>query len=246
MDIPNEEFKRFVHLISTCSTFSNMYYNNYSLSKMMYNAIHSNSITILKVLIEDNSGALLNGNTTMTPLYMASSEGHNEIVKILIEYGVDINKQTNSGRTALYVACLNGKIEVVKTLIASGANGNIIANNGRNCFFAASVHSYVEIMKLLIKNGVNTRFTYDYALRNNNFDVIKTLILYDKLDPYDIYVTNLNTSDNIKNLLIHYKKAAKYIANWIFEQLYKPNGIMVRKEKRNFEKCLKEMKTYEN
>ena len=241
MDIPKEEFKRFIHLINNNNSFSNIYYNNYSLSKMMYNAIHSNSITILKVLIEDTSGVLLDGTNTMTPLYMASSDGHADIVTFLIEQGVNVNKQTSSGRTSLYVACLNGKIDVVKILLNAGADVNIVANNGRNAFFAACVHSNDEIMKLLITHDVDTRFTYDYALRNNKFDVIKILILYANVEPYDIYVTNLNTSDNIKNLLVHYKRAAKYIANWMFNHLYKPGGIMVRKEKRNFEKCLKEM-----
>ena len=40
----------------------------------------------------------------VTPLYIASGEGHVEVVSILVERGADINKAMNDGTTPLQIA----------------------------------------------------------------------------------------------------------------------------------------------
>ena len=52
-------------------------------------------------------------NHGMTPLYMASYNGHKEIVNALIAAGVDVNKADNDGMTSLYLASCNGYKEIV-------------------------------------------------------------------------------------------------------------------------------------
>ena len=241
MNISNEEFKQFVESITLNPTGTSLYFNNYSKLKLFYNAIKSNCINIVNFLINNYKDSVLNGDLIMNPLYMAASQGNNAVIEILVNADVNIDRQINSGRTALYVACLLGYYDCVKTLLDAGANYNIIANNGRNCFFAASVNGHINVMKLLIERGVDTDMTYEYAIRNNNFNVIKTLILYANINPYEIYVKNLNANEKIKNLLLEYKVAARYISNWGFEQLYKPDGIMVKNQKKKYKKCLIEL-----
>jgi len=226
-------------LLCMCNPDHNNYYS-FNLTKLLYSAIDSNSISIIKIIFGLNPD-LVNGNTSKSPLYVASSKGKREIVSFLIAKGINVNKRTIGGRTPIYAAALNGHKEIVQMLLDANADCNIVAFTGRNALFAAISKNHIDIMKLLISHGANTDFLYSYALQNNKFDVIKTLILYGNVDPYDVYVTNLSTTNNIKNLLLHYKQAAKFIANWAFEQLYKPGGIMVRKEKKKFEKCLEEM-----
>ena len=49
----------------------------------------------------------------MTPLNLASQNGHKEIVNALIEAGANVNKADNDGMTPLDMACCNGHKEIV-------------------------------------------------------------------------------------------------------------------------------------
>ena len=63
----------------------------------------------------------------MTPLYIASEDGHLEVTKFrfLIASGASINKSTHDrGWTPLFMGSKNGHLEVVKILKASGGSVN--------------------------------------------------------------------------------------------------------------------------
>jgi len=55
----------------------------------------------------------------ITPLFMASQEGHTEVVSLLLaDMRIDGNKPRDSGATPFYIACQNCHKEVVSLLLA--------------------------------------------------------------------------------------------------------------------------------
>ena len=70
----------------------------------------------------------------MTPLWIASQEGHTEIVELLINKGVAIDLVDKDGVTPLWIASDNGHKEIVKLLIGKGANANKVNLEGEECF----------------------------------------------------------------------------------------------------------------
>eukprot|EP00740_Mantoniella_antarctica_P021007 CAMPEP_0198679328 /NCGR_PEP_ID=MMETSP1468-20131203/2517_1 /TAXON_ID=1461545 /ORGANISM="Mantoniella sp, Strain CCMP1436" /LENGTH=69 /DNA_ID=CAMNT_0044417869 /DNA_START=14 /DNA_END=220 /DNA_ORIENTATION=+ len=60
----------------------------------------------------------------VTPLQMATQNGHLTVVKVLLEAGADANKALNDGFTPLQVAAQCGHPAVVKVLLEAGADAN--------------------------------------------------------------------------------------------------------------------------
>ena len=82
----------------------------------------------VKELIE--SGADVNSldKDKISPIILASFNGHNDIVKLLIEYGADINIVNIFGYNAIMAAASNGHIDVFDTLLKNGADIHQINN----------------------------------------------------------------------------------------------------------------------
>jgi ankyrin repeat protein len=76
-------------------------------------------------------GADINAKTKddMTPLYLASVNGHIECVQFLLDNNANINIQDNMGNTPLHGASYYGHKDVVQLLLDYGANQTILNDN---------------------------------------------------------------------------------------------------------------------
>jgi ankyrin repeat protein len=111
----------------------------------------------------------------MTPLLLATREGHVESVETLLKAGADINQVSAGDHTSpLLIATINGHFDLAKLLLDQGADPKIAAENGAtplyaavNCEWApkalypqprAQVNqktTYLELMKALLDKGAD-------------------------------------------------------------------------------------------
>jgi ankyrin repeat protein len=111
----------------------------------------------------------------MTPLLLATREGHRESVDALLNAGADINQVSLGDRTSpLLSATINGHFDLATYLLQKGADPTIAADNGAtplygaiNCEWApkalypqprAQVNqktTYLELMKALLDKGAD-------------------------------------------------------------------------------------------
>ncbi len=59
-------------------------------------------------------------NDGVTPLFIASQNGHCDVVDALVGGGADVNKASNNGVTPLYIASEKGHCNVVDALVGGG------------------------------------------------------------------------------------------------------------------------------
>jgi ankyrin repeat protein len=73
-----------------------------------------------------NHGANVNtaDKDCVTPLSVASQNGHVEVVRELLNHGANVNTADNDGVTPLLVESQNGHVEVMRELVNHGANVN--------------------------------------------------------------------------------------------------------------------------
>eukprot|EP00295_Goniomonas_pacifica_P005612 CAMPEP_0175829722 /NCGR_PEP_ID=MMETSP0107_2-20121207/13509_1 /TAXON_ID=195067 ORGANISM="Goniomonas pacifica, Strain CCMP1869" /NCGR_SAMPLE_ID=MMETSP0107_2 /ASSEMBLY_ACC=CAM_ASM_000203 /LENGTH=210 /DNA_ID=CAMNT_0017142565 /DNA_START=59 /DNA_END=688 /DNA_ORIENTATION=+ len=85
----------------------------------------------------------------ITPLNVASAQGHQEVVRTLLEAGMDVNSADRDGVTPLYVASENGHQEVVRTLLEAGADVNSANEDGFTPLYVASSQGHQEVVRTL-------------------------------------------------------------------------------------------------
>ncbi|MBM9591777.1 ankyrin repeat domain-containing protein [Leptospira sp. 201903075] len=89
----------------------------------------------------------------LTPLMIASKEGHTEIVSLLVSVKVELNAKTRNGHTALMMASYNRYPRIVKILLDAGANPNLVTNEGHTALSEILFSEREEIVRLLMEKG---------------------------------------------------------------------------------------------
>jgi ankyrin repeat protein len=102
----------------------------------------------------------------LTPLLIASLEGHADVVEVLLNKGSDPKLTDKYGGTAMHRAAFQGRDEVIKVLLAHGVDVNLksggpgfpVGLNGETPLIEAA-SGHVETVRLLIDRGadVNAR-----------------------------------------------------------------------------------------
>lgn len=86
----------------------------------------------------------------VTPLYMASLNGHLELVKMLLDHGADINfVRSDNGFTVLSAAIFNKNIAVVNELLNRGVDTNILVQGFPPLHCAAQLGD-IDIMEMIL------------------------------------------------------------------------------------------------
>ncbi|MFC1567202.1 ankyrin repeat domain-containing protein, partial [bacterium] len=91
----------------------------------------------------------------LTPLFIASQEGHKKIVQILLAAKADVNYAIKYGWTSLLVASSAGNTKIVQLLINVKADINKADINGVTPLYIASQKDHREIVQLLINANTN-------------------------------------------------------------------------------------------
>ena len=105
----------------------------------------------------------------MTPLLLASRDGHLDAARLLVEVGADVNQVDPNGMTPLLMALTNGQIDVAKFLLDHGADPTRADWWGRQPLWAA-----VDIRNLAVRSGAPT--DENGVDREGALDVMTTLI----------------------------------------------------------------------
>ncbi|VDI42860.1 uncharacterized protein MGAL_10B023497 [Mytilus galloprovincialis] len=97
---------------------------------------------------------LINSNY-VSPLYIASQEGHCDVVKELLLQSSEVNHGAITGVSPLYIACQGGYVEVVKELLQHSADVNFCNDKGASPLYVASQYGHDGVVKELLHHSAN-------------------------------------------------------------------------------------------
>ncbi|XP_076086810.1 E3 ubiquitin-protein ligase MIB1-like [Mytilus galloprovincialis] len=89
----------------------------------------------------------------LTPLMIASHEGHMDIAKLLLDSGANINTKTSENSTALLTAAAGKQETLALFLVSQGATVKEIAKFGRSLAHHASYCGMFALLKAVLEKG---------------------------------------------------------------------------------------------
>ncbi|KAK9761041.1 phosphate system positive regulatory protein pho81 [Basidiobolus ranarum] len=129
-------------------------------------------VMLSKLLVEN--GAQLDTTDTFhgwTPIFYATSEGHEECVRILLDAGCKVNVRDDSGATPIFYGAIEGHAKCVKMLLEAGVRTDIA----------------VEPMEPVVPS---VPVPHDSGDENDDIDAIPSLELPPPIIPFRIYGHN--------------------------------------------------------
>ncbi len=93
-----------------------------------WTALHfaTNSIDVVKVLLENGADVNAVDDEKIAALHIAAKEGYVDVARVLIQNGADVNAVDVRKLTALHYAGWKGHVDVVKVLMKNGADVNAV------------------------------------------------------------------------------------------------------------------------
>ncbi|XP_048253962.1 ankyrin-3-like [Haliotis rufescens] len=124
-------------------------------NNILHLACVGGNVDIVKYILSQNI-AEINSKTTngLTPLMVASAEGHKDVFDLLVSEGGDVSAVDGNGSTILHVACFCGQVEMVKHILSQNIV-DIYAKN-KHAYTAAMMAKFRKHMKvydLIISQG---------------------------------------------------------------------------------------------
>ena len=121
--------------------------------------------TLFKYDVEINSRT--NSRLGISPLMLASMNGHTEAVKLLLSRGGDVNAQIETNRnTALTLACFQGRLEVVSLLLDHKAHIEHRAKKGYTPLMESAHGGYVDVARVLLNRGADLSAVHNNTTRD--------------------------------------------------------------------------------
>ena len=193
-------------------------------NEKLVHATHIGDEEKVKILSRCHEFDINKGHNGMTPLHVASIEGHYDLVSFFLENDmIDVNKKDGKEDqvSALFYACKNRHKEIVEQLVAFPyIDLNIQhAKDGATALHVATEHGNVEILRLLIQHPyINVNLGEDeghtalmLASSTGQLDLMQMLLDHPKIDVnkltnFDrttaLYIACLNKQTNAVNLLL--------------------------------------------
>ena len=96
-----------------------------------------------------------NFNNNLTPLHLASREGHLDIVRFLVKHGATAAAQDLFGSTPLHEASEQGHLDLARFLVEYGANVAAQDHGGCTPLHQASKQGHLDLARCLVEHGAN-------------------------------------------------------------------------------------------
>jgi len=116
----------------------------------LHEAIYNGDEEVVKTLLKLKVNPNLTFGKDVTPLYIASRQGHTTIVEALLYAGAKVDQTKENGWTPLHAASYHGHTNIAELLINVGADANQATDAGETPLLIASCNDHIEIIRLLI------------------------------------------------------------------------------------------------
>ena len=118
-------------------------------------AAHYGNTEIVLTLISLGVDVNVQDDEGLTPLHVATIEGHLQTAQVLVMADARIDIKDNNGYTPLYIAAITDNLRIVQMLAAHGADVNAKDKNGFTPLHAAAFDGNTEVVRELIRLGAN-------------------------------------------------------------------------------------------
>lgn len=109
----------------------------------------------VKVVLDQETQISIGNTRGLTPLHVASFNGHVDVVQELLSGGAKNDIADGKGMTALHLAAHSGHLNTVDLLVARGANVNASSSRGVTPLHVASRMGHLALVTLLLQqNGI--------------------------------------------------------------------------------------------